>query len=102
MSKLIEFYPAGYKGKERIEHTFAQTSKAIEEGRDMIRTESMLHLSFTLIDQGYSIILVTLNGDKYSIYPGVRTPNGKTIDRGHNIAKLLINGAFDRWIYKNH
>lgn len=66
----------------------------------VIRTTSMVDLSFDLLDEGwYDKIFLHENGKILEMYPGMITPGGKEIRKHHNIQKLWMAGVWDDYFY---
>lgn len=92
MKKEIHFYP-NYCYDVEI-YSFEGTVKAIERGDEEIRTNSMINISFDLIDKGYDIYLHT-NKEIYKIEPGMHLKSGKELRKHHNLLKIFLAGCFD-------
>ena len=78
--------------------SYAETEKAILNGDNYIVTMSLAHLSFDLIEQGYSIFLCYKN-KQVKIEPhmdlsGIGEPC-KDLRFGHNIFKMFKAGIFN-------
>lgn len=75
-------------------HSYIDTKSAIEKNCEDIWTYDLSHLSFDLIDNGYTIIIAN-KGIYLTCYPGMNSLGNKDIRKGHNLLKLLLGGYFN-------
>lgn len=75
-------------------YSYADTEHAIQNNVNDIWTYDLAHLSFDIIDMGYTII-IAYNGKFLTCYPGMDSVGKKDIRKGHNLLKLLLGGYFD-------
>lgn len=94
--KKIYFYPFG--GGSSIFNDYMTVKHAIECGCEEIRTSSMANFSFSLLDQGYEIYLVSRLNREIRISPGMRELD-KELRPCHHILKIFLAGGFDQLIY---
>lgn len=73
---------------------YAETERDIRCRSPYIRTHSMAHLSFDLMDMGYDIYLC-YNFRKIKIEPHMEVPGFGEVKRGHNLLKMFRAGVFN-------
>lgn len=82
--------------KDYVFTTYDETTRAINEGLDRIRTTSLASLGFYLNDLGYKILVVR-NGISKEFYPGMDSKStDKEIRKGHNIMRLIMGRIFNK------
>ena len=82
--------------KNEIIHGYAELTKAILEGKEVILTTQMALMSTRLItDHNYRIVVVESNNRRIEIKLGENENTGRYIKEGHNIFKLWQGGEFD-------
>lgn len=75
-------------------YSYIDTKNAIENNCEDIWTYDLSHLSFDLMDKGYTIIIAH-KGIFLTCYPGMDSIGKKDIRRGHNLWRLLLGGYFN-------
>ncbi len=75
-------------------YSYFDTINAIKDNKEDIWTYDLAHLSFDMIDFGYTIIIAN-NGKFLTCYPGMDSIGKKDIRKGHNLLKLLLGGYFN-------
>ena len=75
-------------------YSYFDTVNAIKNNKEDIWTYDLSHLSFDLIDLGYTII-IAYNGKFLTCYPGMDSVGKKEIRRGHILLRLLLGRYFD-------
>ena len=75
-------------------NSYLETYKAIKDNNHDIWTYDLSHLSFDMIDLGYTIVIAN-NGKFLTCYPGMDSMGKKEIKKGHNLLKMLTGGYFD-------
>lgn len=102
MEKYITFVLDNFKNyKDNIFedsvlcNSYLETCKAIKDNNYDIWTYDLSHLSFDMIDLGYTIIIAN-NGKFLTCYPGMDSEGKKDIRKAHNLWRLLLGGYFDK------
>ena len=76
--------------------TYDGTKYAIEKRREIIHTTSIANISFDLLDLGFRIF-VHRNGRVLECKLGSMDGTEKEIRKAHNLLKMIMGHAFDRY-----
>lgn len=87
-------YEEAFFGDETFCYSFLDTDQAIKAGISSIWTYDIMHLSFDLVRNGWTVCIAH-KGKFLEIKEGMNLKSGKELRYAHNLCRILMAGAMN-------
>lgn len=87
-------YEEAFFGDEVFCYSFLDTDQAIKAGVSCICTYDLMHLSFDLVRDGWTVCIAH-KGKFLEIKEGMSLKSGKELRYAHNLRRILLAGAMN-------